>query len=56
MNIGYGELKAIEAYELAKSIAESYQPTTCFAAGYQIDKVCEAVMESNQTGQWVKIK
>lgn len=55
MNIGYGELKAIEAYELGKSIASGEQPTTCFAAGYRVDRVCGAVAESAATKQWVKV-
>ena len=46
MNIGYGELKAIEAYEFAKAIEGGYQPTTSFTVGYQLDRVCEAVLES----------
>ena len=55
MNIGYGELKAIEAYELGKSIAEGSESTTSFAAGYQIDRVCDAVAASSATHQWVKV-
>lgn len=55
MNIGYGELKTIEAYELGKSIASGEQPATCFAAGYRVDRVCDAVAESAVTKQWVKI-
>jgi len=47
MNIGYGELKAIEAYEFAKAVEGGYQPTTSFTVGYQLDRVCEAVLESN---------
>ncbi len=55
MNIGYGELKAIEAFELCKAISEVKQPTTCFAAGYQVDRVCDAVKKSNETKQWVAV-
>ena len=55
MNIGFGELKAIEAFELGKSIASGEQPTTCFASGYRVDRVCGAVAESAATKQWVKI-
>ena len=56
MNIGYGELKAIEAYEFAKAIEGGYQPTTSFTVGYQLDRVCEAVLESNDKKAWVEVK
>ena len=56
MNIGYGELKAIEAYEFAKAVEGEYQPTTSFTVGYQLDRVCEAVLESNDKKAWVEVK
>ena len=56
MNIGYGELKAVEMYEFAKAITEGYQPTTCFKVGYQVDRVCDAILESNEKNAWVKVK
>lgn len=56
MNIGYGELKAIEAYEFAKAIEGGYQPSTSFVAGYQLDRVCEAILESDEKKAWVKVK
>ena len=56
MNIGYGELKAIEAYEFAKAVEGGYQPSTSFAAGYQLDRVCEAILESDEKKAWVKVK
>ena len=56
MNIGYGELKAIEAYEFAKAVEGGYQPTTSFTVGYQLDRVCEAVLESNEKKAWVQVK
>lgn len=56
MNIGYGELKAIEAYEFAKAVEGGYQPTTSFTVGYQLDRVCEAVLESNEKKAWVEVK
>ena len=55
MNIGYGELKAIEAYELGKSIESGVEPTTCFATGYRVDRVCEAIVKSAASRQWVKV-
>ncbi|NDL67028.1 Gfo/Idh/MocA family protein [Anaerotalea alkaliphila] len=55
MNIGYGELKTIEAYEFIKAIVEQSEPSTSFSAGYQVDKVCAAVLKSAQTNQWEKV-
>lgn len=46
MNIGYGELKAIEMYEFGKAIVEGYQPSTNFGVGYRLDRVCDAILES----------
>ncbi len=54
MNIGYGELKTIEIYEFVKSVVEGKQPSTSFDVGYQIDKVCDAVMRSSESGKWEK--
>ena len=54
MNIGYGELKTIEIYEFVKSVVEGKQPSTSFDVGYQIDKVCDAVMRSSESGRWEK--
>ena len=56
MNIGYGELKAIEIYEFGKAIVEGYQPTTNFQVGYQLDRVCDAILESAEKHAWVTVK
>ena len=56
MNIGYGEMKTIEAYEFAKAIEGGYEPTTSFKSGYQVDKVCDAILESERTHAWVKVQ
>lgn len=56
MNIGYGELKAIEMYEFIKSIAEGEQPSTKFSTGYRVERVCDAVRKSSETGCWVKVE
>lgn len=52
MNIGYGELKTIEIYEFIKAIVDNKQPSTCFEEGYKVERVCEAVMKSENTSQW----
>lgn len=55
MNIGYGELKTIEIYEFIKAIVEKKQPSTTFSVGYQVDKVCSAVLKSSKSSQWENI-
>lgn len=56
MNIGYGELKTIEMYEFIKAVTEGYQPSTSFQVGCRVEKVCDAVMNSADTRQWVKVE
>jgi len=55
MNIGYGELKTIEIYDFIKAIAAGEQPSTTFAEGYKVDKVCDAVMRSAESRSWETI-
>ena len=45
-----------EMYEFGKAIVEGYQPSTNFGVGYRLDRVCDAILESNETGSWVKVK
>lgn len=52
MNIGYGELKTIEIYDFIKAIVEGKQPTTNFQVGYGVEKVCDAVLKSSESGKW----
>lgn len=56
MNISYGELKAIEMYEFIKAIATGQQPTTRFAVGYRVERVCQAMRQSAESGNWVKVE
>ena len=56
MNIGYGELKTIEMYEFIKAITEGYQPSTSLKVGYRVERVCEAVRQSAESKQWVKVE
>lgn len=55
MNIGYGELKAIEMFDFISAIAKQEQPSTRFSVGCRIEKVCEAVKKSAQNKQWEKV-
>lgn len=55
MNIGYGELKTIETFEFIKAVATGVQPSTTFAEGYKVAKVCDAVARSAASGKWEKV-
>lgn len=55
MNIGYGELKAIEIFDFVSAIAEQKQPSTTFRVGCRVEKVCQAVAKSAETRQWEKV-
>lgn len=52
MNIGYGELKTIETFEFIKAVASGVQPSTTFAEGLKVAKVCDAVSRSAVSGKW----
>ncbi|MCL1996720.1 MAG: Gfo/Idh/MocA family oxidoreductase [Defluviitaleaceae bacterium] len=56
MNIGYGELKAIEIFDFITAIVENKQPSTHFGVGYGIEKVCEAIKISANNSKWEKVK
>lgn len=55
MNIGYGELKAIEMYDFVSAIAKGEQPSTKFEVGCRVEKVCDAVAKSAQSKSWEKV-
>ena len=55
MNIGYGELKSIETYEFIKAVVEGKRPSTSFAEGYRVERVCDAVKRSAESGRWEKV-
>ena len=56
MNIGYGELKAIEMFDFVSAIVNKEQPSTRFSVGYGVEKVCDAVAKSAGGRQWVKVQ
>ena len=39
-----------------KAIAEGKQPSTSFAVGYRIERVCDAVKKSSESGCWVTVE
>jgi predicted dehydrogenase len=55
LGIGYGETKIIECYELMRSIAEGGGGAPSFLDGYQVARICEALTESSESGQWVEV-
>jgi predicted dehydrogenase len=55
MNIGYGELKAIEIFDFITAITTGVQPSTHFGVGCQIEKVCAAVKASAEKKSWQKV-
>jgi predicted dehydrogenase len=55
LGIGFGETKIIECYELMRAIAEGSDASPNFRDGYQIARICDAIAESAQSGEWVQI-
>lgn len=55
MNIGYGELKAIEMFDFISAVMKKEQPSTKFSVGFGIEKVCKAVEKSARSRQWEKV-
>src|SRR5579875_373634 len=55
LGIGYGETKIIECYELMKAIADGAAANPDFADGYQIARICHAISESADSGNWTEI-
>lgn len=56
MNIGYGELKAIEMFDFVSAIVKEEQPSTRFSVGFGVEKVCAAVVKSAGSRQWEKVQ
>jgi predicted dehydrogenase len=55
LGIGYGETKIIECYELMRAIASGGSASPDFRDGYQIARICEAIAESAESGEWVEL-
>ena len=56
LGVGFGETKIIECYELMRAIAQESDPSPDFRDGYQIALICDAIVESAQSGDWVQIE
>ncbi|WP_209121052.1 Gfo/Idh/MocA family protein [Alkalihalobacillus sp. BA299] len=55
LGIGYGDTKIIEIYDFVKAIAEDTNVYPNFDDGYQICVISDAILESAQNRQWVKV-
>jgi predicted dehydrogenase len=55
IGIGYGELKIIECYDFFKAISENKDATPNFRSGYEISKICDAIVRSSENGKWMEI-
>jgi predicted dehydrogenase len=55
LGIGYGETKIIECYELMRAVAGDGDGAPDFGDGYQVARVCEAISDSADSGNWVEI-
>lgn len=53
--IGFNELKAIEANEFLEAIAKGSKTSTDFREGYEVQKVLSATYHSARTNEWVEI-
>ncbi len=55
LGIGYGETKIIECYDLMRAIVTNTLPSPNFEDGYQIARICEAIIEANRKQAWVDV-
>ncbi|GAE36172.1 Gfo/Idh/MocA family protein [Halalkalibacter akibai] len=55
LGIGYGDTKIIEVYDFIKAIAEDTEVYPNFDDGYQICVISDAILESAEKSEWVKV-
>jgi predicted dehydrogenase len=55
LGIGYGETKIIECHDLCRAVVDRTQPSPHFGDGYQIARICDAILESATSGEWVDV-
>lgn len=56
LGIGYSETKIVECYDFIKAIVNGTDASPDFEDGYQIAKICDAILQSGETKQWVSVK
>jgi predicted dehydrogenase len=55
IGIGYGETKIIECHDLCRAVVEGTAASPDFGDGYQLARICEAIVESSATGEWAEV-
>lgn len=55
LGVGYGETKIVECHDLFQAIVEGDKVNPNFGDGYQIAKVSDAIVRSDDTGQWTDV-
>jgi predicted dehydrogenase len=56
LGIGYSETKIVECFDFFTAIATGKQPSPNFEDGYRTERVADALIESGESGAWVKVK
>lgn len=56
LGIGYSETKIVECFDFFSAIASGKQPSPNFEDGYRTERVADALIESGESGGWVKVK
>jgi predicted dehydrogenase len=54
LGIGYGETKIIEAHDFVSAIVNDTEVSPNFYDGYRIAVIADAVIESSDSGKWIK--
>jgi predicted dehydrogenase len=55
LGVGYGETKIIECYDLCRAVVDGVPASPDFADGYQIARICDAIVESSTASEWVDV-
>jgi predicted dehydrogenase len=55
LGIGYIETKLIECYDFVKAVVDNTLPSPNFRDGCRVAQICDAILESSESGDWVDI-
>ncbi|CDX35846.1 Oxidoreductase domain protein [Mesorhizobium plurifarium] len=56
LGIGYSETKIVECFDFFSAIVSGKQPSPNFEDGYKTERVADALIESGESGHWVKVR
>jgi predicted dehydrogenase len=56
LGIGYSETKIVECFDFFSAVVSGKQPSPNFEDGYRIGRVADALIESGESGIWVKVR